>query len=98
MNEPLPYKQLKERMKADWKRIRKAARKGKSLDVALVRAFCADARQMTSYPGKGDEYYPAFHELVDRLEEALEQGSEITLGHTVASMRRMMKACHRRYR
>jgi XXXCH domain-containing protein len=92
------YKQLKERMRADFKQIRKAVRKGKPLDAELVRAFCADARRMTTYPGKGDEYYPAFRDLVECLEKALEQGSESALADTVASIRRMEKACHKRYK
>ena len=48
------YAQLKERMKADFKQIRKTVKKGRSIDAELVRSFCSDALLMTTYPAKGD--------------------------------------------
>jgi XXXCH domain-containing protein len=66
------YKALKERMKADFRQIRRSARKRGSLDMELVRAFCSDARLMTEYPGKGDERYPEFLDRVGRMAAAAE--------------------------
>ena len=92
------YKQLKERMKADFKQIRKAVKKGRPLDAALVRTFCSDARLMTTYPGKGDEYYAAFREQVESLAEAAEQGDRDMLLEAVTTLRRIEKACHNRFK
>ena len=95
---PPTYGQLKERMKADFKQIRKAVKKGRSTDTELVRSFCSDALLMTTYPGKGDEYYAAFREQVERLAKAVQQGDGPMLAETVAAVRRMEKACHKRFK
>jgi XXXCH domain-containing protein len=92
------YGQLKERMKADFKQIRKAVKKDRSIDAELVRSFCSDALLMTTYPGKGDEYYPAFREQVERLAKAVGQGDGPMLAEAVAAVRRMEKACHKRFK
>ena len=92
------YGRLKERMKADFKQIRKAVRKGRSIDSGLVSTFCSDALLMTTYPGKGDEYYAAFREQIERLAAAVQQGDGPTLAEAVAGVRRMEKACHKRFK
>ena len=97
--EGLPdYGALKQRMKADWKRIRKAVRKRRALDPAVVRSFRADAQVMTSFSGKGDPHYEAFLEEVDRLAAAAEAGDYDRLAEAAAAVRDVEKACHRRYR
>jgi XXXCH domain-containing protein len=85
-------------MKADFKQIRKAVKKGRSIDAELVRSFCSDALLMTTYPGKGDEYYAAFLEQVERLAAAVERGDGPMLVEAVAAVRRMEKACHKRFK
>ena len=92
------YKHLKERMKANFKQVRKAVKKGRPLDTELVRTFCSDARLMTTYPDKGSEYYPAFLEWVERLASAVELGDCSKLAEAVAALRRMEKDCHKRYK
>ena len=68
------YGQLKERMKTDFKQIRKAVKRDRSIDAELIRSFCSDAWLMTTYPGKGDEYYAAFRERVECLSEVFNFG------------------------
>ena len=92
------YGQLKERMKADFKQIRKTVKKGRSIDAELVRSFCSDALLMTTYPGKGDEYYAAFREQVERLATAVQQGDGPMIRETVTAVRRMEKACHKQFK
>lgn len=97
-NGPLEYKQLKRWMKADFKQIRKAVRKGRPLDMELVNRFCSDARLMTTYEGKGDEYYGAFLKHVDSLAEAAKRGDQAALKEAVAALQKMEKQCHRRFK
>ena len=95
---PPNYGQLKERMKAEFNQIRKAVKKGRSIDTELVRSFCSDALLMTTFPGKGDEYYAAFREQVERLAKAVQQGDGPMLAEAVVAVRRMEKACHKRFK
>ncbi len=53
---------------------------------------------MTTYPGKGDEYYAAFREQVERLAAAVQRGGGLTLAEAVVAVRRMEKACHKRFK
>jgi XXXCH domain-containing protein len=92
------YKQLKARMKADFKQIRKAVRKHRPLDMELVRAFFSDARLMTTYPGKGDEYCTVFLERVESLAAAAKRGDWAMLQDTVAAVQEMKKQCHKRFK
>ncbi len=92
------YKVLKERMRADFRQIRRAARRRAPLDMELVRAFCLDARLMTEYPGKGDEYYPEFLDRVEIMAAAAERGDRAALEDAVAAVRRLKKECHKRFK
>ena len=92
------YKQLKVQMKADFKQIRKAVRKRRSLDMKVVRGFCSNARLMIGYPGKGDEFYPVFLERVERLEAAAKQGEWAMLEDAVVAIEEMKKQCHKRFK
>ncbi len=92
------YRRLKERMKADFKQIRKAVKKGRPLEAGLVYTFCADALLMTTYPGKGDECYTAFRVELERLATAMEADDAHMLAQAVTGLRRMEKACHGRFK
>jgi len=92
------YKALKERMKADFRQIRRSAGKRAPLDMELISAFCSDARLMTEYPGKGDEYYPEFLERVQIMAAAAERGDRAALEDAVAVVRRLKKECHKRFK
>lgn len=92
------YKQLKRWMKADWKQIREAVRKGRPLDMELVDRFCSDARLMTTHEGKGDDYYGAFLKQVDSLAEAAKSGDQVRLKEAVAALTEMEKQCHRKFK
>ncbi len=92
------FKQLKKRMKADFKQIRKAVRKRRPLDTELIRRFCSDARLMTTYPGKGDEYYPGFLKRADSFEAAAKRGSWDLLEDAVVALQKTEKQCHKRFK
>ena len=52
---------------------------------------------MTSYPGKGDAFYPAYDAEVDRLEAAAQAGDVEAATASVAALDRMKKECHSRH-
>jgi len=97
-NEQSEYNQLKVRMKSDFKLIRRAVKKGALPDVELARTFRSEAHLMTEFPDKGDENYPQFRDVVDKLATAVEVGDRATLADAVAAMHRMKKECHRRFK
>ena len=91
------YKGLKKRMKQFFKAIVTALRAGLPPDADIVAAFIADSRLMTSYPGKGDAFYPAYDAEVERLEAAAAAGDVEAMTASVAALDRMKKECHSRH-
>jgi XXXCH domain-containing protein len=91
------YKSLKKRMKETFKILTTALTAGQRPDPAIVAAFIADSRSMTTFSGKGDEYYPAYDTEVGRLEEAAAAGDVAAMSRCAAELARMKKECHRRY-
>jgi len=93
----LRYKDLKKRMKQTFKHIGLALGTGQVPDAGVLAAFIADSRRMTTYPGKGDAFYPAYNAAVDRLEAAAASGDLAAMTETVAALGRMKKECHSRH-
>uniref|UniRef100_I2PYS1 GAK system XXXCH domain-containing protein n=1 Tax=Desulfovibrio sp. U5L TaxID=596152 RepID=I2PYS1_9BACT len=91
------YKGLKKRMKHFFKAMVVSLRAGQAPDRDVVAAFIADSRLMTSFPGKGDAFYPAYDAEVDRLEEAVAAGDIAAMTASVAALDRMKKECHSRH-
>ena len=91
------YKSLKKRMKQNFKAIVMALRAGQAPDEPTLTAFIADSRVMTSYPGKGDAFYPAYEAEVDRLEQAAKVADIAAMTASVAALDRMKKECHSRH-
>jgi XXXCH domain-containing protein len=91
------YKNLKKRMKHFFKAIVVSLRAGTMPDADILAAFVADSRLMTSYPGKGDAFYPAYDAEVDRLEAAAQAGDVGAATASVAALDRMKKECHSRH-
>lgn len=91
------YKGLKKRMKHFFKALVVSLRAGQAPDRDVVAAFIADSRLMTSFPGKGDAFYPAYDAEVDRLEEAAAAGDIAAMTASVAALDRMKKECHSRH-
>ncbi|EFL50049.1 conserved hypothetical protein [Solidesulfovibrio fructosivorans JJ]] len=91
------YKGLKKRMKHFFKAIVTSLRAGLVPDADSLAGFIADSRRMTSYPGKGDAFYPAYDAEVDRLEAAAASGDLEAMTASVAALDRMKKECHSRH-
>ena len=91
------YKDLKKRMKQTFKHIGLALAAGQAPDAGVLADFIADSRRMTTYPGQGDAFYPAYNAAVDRLEAAATSGDLAAMTKTVAALGRMKKECHSRH-
>ena len=91
------YKSLKKRMKYLFKAIIVSLRAGQAPAADVMAGFIADSRLMTSYPGKGDAFYPAYDAEVDRLEAAAAAADLDAMTASVAALDRMKKECHSRH-
>ncbi len=91
------YKGLKKRMRHTFKAVLAALGAGMAPDMALLDEFIADCRLMTSFPGKGDAFYPAFDAEVDRLKAAALAGDMEAMIAAAAALDRMKKECHSRH-
>jgi XXXCH domain-containing protein len=92
------YKTLKKSMSKLFKEIRQAAQDGQVPPAETVAQFCGMARQMITYPGKGDEYYPAFAEKVDQLESAAAAGDAAAVAEAHAALKEMRSSCHDKHK
>ena len=92
------YKDLKKRMREDFRQIRKATKKGKALDMDTVHNFCSDARLMTTYDKGDNEHHTEFLEHVKELAAAAKGDDRSSLLDAVESIRSRKKECHRRFR
>ena len=88
------YKGLKKRMKATFKEITRALLAGEMPAEAVAASFVEDARLMVTYPGKGDEFYPAFSQAVDGFAKALEAGDLEALRKAALDLDQRKSECH----
>lgn len=91
------YKDLKKRMQRTFKILCAEVAAGRIPEAQALAAFTADSRRMTTYPGKGDAFYPAYEAAVGDLEAAAASGDLAALTQSVAALRRLKKECHSRH-
>jgi len=92
------YKELKKRMKADFKAIgENLATQTFPLDETLAR-FLGDAKEMMSYPEYGAPHYPDFRAACDRLAQAFDARDQKACQQACGELESLKKACHKRYK
>jgi XXXCH domain-containing protein len=92
------YKYLKKRMKTYFKAIGQALAAEDIPSRELVSVFMDDSRSMTSYTGKGDEFYPAYEEACTTFQEAFDREDQQALLEAYRILSRLMADCHSRYK
>ena len=92
------YGSLKKRMKTYFKAIGQAGTAGAMPADELISTFLADSRSMVSYPGKGDEFYPAYMDACEALQQAFDQKDPTALHDACRALARCMAECHARYK
>jgi len=95
---PAPrYKQVKKRMKQDFRQLHKAAHAG-TVDLEVARRFHVACRQMTSFPGKGDPHYPRLDAAADVMLQAAEAGDLTALLGVLDGLAALRKEAHHLYK
>lgn len=92
------YKHLKKRMKGTFALLSKAIANDGEIQQELVRSFVEDSREMTTYHGFGDEFYPEFNELCEGFEKAFKKQDSQRLGDVFQALCSRKRACHAKYK
>ena len=92
------YKGLKKRMQADFKDIRAALAAGSMPPAPTCRRFLEDARQMTTFPNRGDEYHLHFLDALQDLERSLDALDREAMAAGVARLDQCRRDCHKRFK
>lgn len=92
------YSRLKKRMKAQYRDITRSLQDHRLPEPDVVDAFMADSARMVTYPGKGDEYYPAYTAACQGFAQALAAGDAGLAAERWDAVRLLMRDCHDRYK
>ncbi|THB69891.1 MAG: GAK system XXXCH domain-containing protein [Desulfovibrio sp.] len=92
------YKTLKKRMKSDFKAIKEALEAGQFPGLEVMRSFHHDSELMVEYPGKGDEFYPAYSKAVREFVAAVENQDLAKARDAANLLEELKEACHDRYK
>jgi XXXCH domain-containing protein len=91
------YKDIKKRMKSDFKLIVKTLHEGTLPEAATVERFLADGRAMTTYPGKGEEFYEDFNHALEEFATAFAAGDKLGMGAMAEALAHQKARCHAIY-
>jgi XXXCH domain-containing protein len=92
------YSKLKKRMQIYFKAMRESIANGEMPSREIVSVFLSDSERMISYHGYGDEYYPAYAEICERLRLAFDQEDQAATAAVVEELTQSKKSCHDRYK
>lgn len=92
------YSTLKKWMKKEFKAIREALALGQLPDPDLAESFVADSLLMCAYPGKGDEFYPAYAARAEAFGAAVAAGDLAAAQEAAAGLDAFKRDCHDRYK
>lgn len=92
------YSKLKKRMQVYFKAIRESVNRAEMPSREIVSVFLTDSERMLSYHGYGEEFYPAYAELCDRLRAACDSENMADTAAVVEELIQSKKSCHDRYK
>lgn len=93
------YSILKKRMAKDFGAIMKSCIKEHSLpESILVERFYQDSKAMCNYPEKGEEFYEIYLKETESLSEAFRKSDLKAISVAIATLNRIKKECHDRYK
>lgn len=91
------YGSLKKRMKKSFKNIMYALHENIWPSQVDIDEFLRDSADMVRYPGKGDEFYPAYTEAVGAFADAV-QRKDLEAAYQAAHVLNTLKTqCHKKY-
>ncbi|MBF0480788.1 MAG: GAK system XXXCH domain-containing protein [Desulfovibrionaceae bacterium] len=91
------YKDMKKRMKGDFRLIVKSLHEGGLPPGEVVERFVADARLMVTFPGKGEEFYDDFSHAVEEFAAAFAAGDRLAMGAMAEALAHQKARCHAIY-
>lgn len=92
------YSKLKKRMQVYFKAIRDSVGRAEMPSREIVSVFLSDSEKMMSFHGYGDEFYPDYAELCERLRAACDSENLAATAGVVEELIQARKSCHDRYK
>jgi len=92
------YSGLKKRMQIYFKALRDSVAKAEMPSREIVSVFLSDSEKMLTFHGYGDEFYPAYATLCERLRAAVDAESLAETAAVVGELAQARKDCHARYK
>ncbi len=91
------YGSLKKRMKKSFKSIMYALHESTWPSMVDIDDFLRDSEEMVRYPGKGDEFYPAYSEALTAFADAVRR-QDLEAAFQGAHLLNTLKTqCHKKY-
>ncbi len=91
------YGSLKKRMKKTFKNIMYALHENTWPAQPDIDDFIRDSAWMVRYPGKGDEFYPAYSEAVAVFQEAVRARDMDAAYQAAHALNALKTQCHKKY-
>ncbi|TVQ97323.1 MAG: GAK system XXXCH domain-containing protein [Desulfovibrionales bacterium] len=91
------YGSLKKRMKMSFKNIMYALHENTWPSMVDIDEFVRDSADMVRYPGKGDEFYPAYSEAVAVFVDAVQQKNLEAAYQAAHTLNTLKTQCHKKY-
>jgi XXXCH domain-containing protein len=92
------YKTVKKSMKQQFKAIQESLALGRMPKRAIVEAFTVECARMTSFPGRGEEDYPAFLDSLRQLRHCMALGDTPGAWRAVLELAEIKRTCHAKYK
>jgi XXXCH domain-containing protein len=92
------YKKLKKTMQKEVKALQAELKRGVMPTLERIESFTRNCREMTSVPGRGDEYYPRFNEQVQVLALAAEAGNTADYAAALEVLLEMKAECNSKFK
>ena len=91
------YGSLKKRMKKSFKNIMYALHENTWPSQVDINEFLRDSADMVRYPGKGDEFYPAYTKAVAVFAEAVQRMDLEAAYQAAHGLNTLKTQCHKKY-
>ena len=92
------YKDLKKRMKVQFKKILESLETGALPPETVVTAFLADSKLMIRYPKYGAEFYGDYDQACTRFREACESHDPAACKAAAQELDRLKTDCHKKFK
>lgn len=92
------YSSVKKRMQVYFKALRESVTKAEMPSREIVAVFLSDSEKMISFKGYGDEFYPGYAELCEKLRQGMDAEDMAEIHFAIIQLDKAKKACHARYK